>query len=70
MLCFEFKEIGMILLDVFLWCCDFLFVYCEDYDIVVCDFVWFELDCFNWVLDYFDVMVCGNDVIVLWVVDD
>lgn len=50
--------------------CDFLLCYCIDYDCVYCEFVWLKLDMFNWVFDYFDVMVCGNDNLVLWIVDD
>ncbi|POR54622.1 acetyl-CoA synthetase [Paraburkholderia eburnea] len=41
-----------------------------DYDRAYAEFVWPQLDTFNWALDYFDVIARGNDNPALWIVDD
>jgi acetyl-CoA synthetase len=49
---------------------DFLIRHRTDYATAYRDFVWPRLDRFNWALDYFDVMACGNDAPALWLVDE
>lgn len=48
---------------------DFLLRHRTDYERAYAEFVWPELDEFNWALDYFDVMARGNDAAALHIVD-
>jgi acetyl-CoA synthetase len=47
---------------------DFLLQHRMDYERAYSEFVWPELDDFNWALDYFDTMARGNDAPALWIV--
>src|SRR5271169_6882839 len=49
---------------------DFLLSHREDYRTAYRDFRWPKLDRFNWALDYFDGMACGNEWPALRLVDD
>ena len=49
---------------------DYLLRHREDYAKAYAEFVWPELDRFNWALDYFDVMARGNTQPALWLVDE
>jgi acetyl-CoA synthetase len=49
---------------------DFLLRHREDYETAYRQFQWPEFDCFNWALDYFDVMADGNVQPALWLVDE
>jgi acetyl-CoA synthetase len=48
---------------------DFLLRHRTDYERAYGEFVWPQLDEFNWALDYFDVMARGNDAAALQIVD-
>src|SRR4026207_1648971 len=41
-----------------------------DYDRAYAEFVWTELDAFNWALDWFDEMARDNDNPGLWIVEE
>jgi acetyl-CoA synthetase len=56
--------------EPFLKARDFLFAHREDYDTAYREFRWPVLDRFNWALDYFDRMACGNDRPALWIVNE
>ena len=59
----------MTALQRFLAARDFLLRHRTDYERAYGEFVWPELDEFNWALDYFDVMARGNDAAALQIVD-
>ncbi len=49
---------------------DFLLRHREDYATAYRDFSWPKLDRFNWALDFFDIMACGNSQPALWLIDE
>lgn len=57
-------------LKAFLKARDFLLEHREDYESAYTNFVWPELDNFNWALDYFDTLADGNNNRALWIVDE
>jgi acetyl-CoA synthetase len=56
--------------EAFLKARDFLIAHREDYATAYNEFVWPQLDEFNWALDYFDHYARDNQRPALWVVDD
>ena len=49
---------------------DFLLRHRTEYEIAYRGFSWPRLEEFNWALDYFDPMACGNPQTGLWIVDE
>jgi acetyl-CoA synthetase len=49
---------------------DFLLAHRTDYDTARRDFVWPRFDCFNWAIDYFDILALGNRRTALRILDD
>lgn len=49
---------------------DFLLEHRDNYHVAYRDFRWPALDEFNWALDYFDPMACGNRDTALWIVEE
>ena len=49
---------------------DFLILHRSDYDYAYSHFKWPQLEEFNWVLDYFDLMAALNNHLALWIVDE
>jgi len=57
-------------LKAFLKAREFLLTYRNDYEATYRNFIWPELDKFNWALDYFDTLAYGNNNSALRIVDD
>src|SRR5215472_9215834 len=49
---------------------DFLLRHRTEYELAYRGFRWPRLEEFNWALDYFDLMACGNPQTGLWIVDE
>src|SRR5215472_12944307 len=57
-------------LKAFLKAREFLLTYRNDYEATYRNFIWPELDTFNWALDYFDTLAYENNNSALRIVDD
>ena len=49
---------------------DLLLRHRDDYATAMAEFVWPVLPEFNWALDHFDPLACGNSACALWIVDE
>jgi acetyl-CoA synthetase len=57
-------------LKAFLKAREFLLTHRNDYDAAYRNFIWPELEKFNWALDYFDTLAHQNNDRALWIVDE